>query len=510
MLISRVRSRAIRRPRGMAVLLVLGLLAVTLAVSYATLRGQASAGQLARNNGRAMDARLAAESGMASALHKISQNSWAGVDVPLSANLTDDSWYEVEFSTGDSQLDPGDSDYHQLPFRLTITSTGYAADPADPNLRSMHRVKSVVELARRRLYPSPAQWTTLTNSTIYQWGNRNTFVQVPVRVNGRATILGKLHLCAEYPSHLIGRDQYMSDLEAMRQAGLPDYRPFSGPLYVAQSRQDGLLATLLSLLGLGSSDCTDSTNPPFTHPGNVTSYRLYPGGKAYAPPIIQNVYGASISNLTLGPDPLTNPLGVFRSSGSLAIYDNVRIMGTLITDSSSPNVQIYGKNVVLEAANLPNLEGSGQLTQLPVALVQDDLRVHSLSDVQIRGSVVVWDEFELRRGAQTTKFKMTGSLLTAGMLLRGRENWVMDLLQWQNHYDFFLLQSLNVLNPNRIRYFPEYMEKNVGLIMQPTLTFQGDSSGVSRHWHDWSQPLFQADPSDPGLRWNLVRYEDGV
>ncbi len=54
--------------RGIAVVLVLGLLAVTLAVSYATLRGQGTTTQLAWNNSRALDASEAARSGLAAAL----------------------------------------------------------------------------------------------------------------------------------------------------------------------------------------------------------------------------------------------------------------------------------------------------------------------------------------------------------------------------------------------------------------------------------------------------------
>ena len=45
------------RPRGIAVVMVLGLLAITIAISYATLRGQGTTIQLARNNSRSLDAR---------------------------------------------------------------------------------------------------------------------------------------------------------------------------------------------------------------------------------------------------------------------------------------------------------------------------------------------------------------------------------------------------------------------------------------------------------------------
>src|SRR5262245_8623239 len=81
------RGRGRSGRRGIAVVLVLGLLAITLAISYATLRGQGTTTQLAVNNSRALDAHVAAQSGVAAALRKISENGWAGVDVPLSANV---------------------------------------------------------------------------------------------------------------------------------------------------------------------------------------------------------------------------------------------------------------------------------------------------------------------------------------------------------------------------------------------------------------------------------------
>jgi hypothetical protein len=122
----------------------------------------------------------------------------------------------------------------------------------------------------------------------------------------------------------------------------------------------------------------------------------------------------------------------------------------------------------------------------------------------------VWDEFELKAGAPTTKLSMTGSMITAGMLLRGRDTWVKTPTEWQAQYTQFTLQEANLLDPNRIRYFPEYMEKNASLTVQPTMTFQSHPIGISHHWQDWSQPLYQADPSDPGLRWNVIRYENGL
>src|SRR3954462_7317614 len=102
-----------RRPRGMAVVMVLGLLAITLAISYATLRGQGTTSQLARNNSRALDARVAAQSGLASALRKMSENAWGGVTSTLNANITNNSWYTVTFTTGDTKLATTDPNYSE-------------------------------------------------------------------------------------------------------------------------------------------------------------------------------------------------------------------------------------------------------------------------------------------------------------------------------------------------------------------------------------------------------------
>src|SRR3982751_887678 len=96
----RVPLHRLHRPRGIAVVMVLGLLAITLAISYATLRGQGTTAELARNNGRGMSARVAAQSGLAAALRKISENAWGGVSSTLRSNVTADSWYQVAFSTG--------------------------------------------------------------------------------------------------------------------------------------------------------------------------------------------------------------------------------------------------------------------------------------------------------------------------------------------------------------------------------------------------------------------------
>ena len=208
------------RPRGVAVVIVLGLLAVTLAISYATLRGQGTSTQLARNGSRALDARVAAQSGIAAALRKISENAWAGVDSTLRSNVTDNSWYEVKFETGDSTLGPTHPDYSEFPFRLMINATGTASDPLNPAVRSEHKSRCVVQLVRKKIVAEPANWPSLTSKTVYQYADEEAHVQFPVKISGPTTIHGRLLFCTQYPNSANPLNQYLTDLNLRQIAGI--------------------------------------------------------------------------------------------------------------------------------------------------------------------------------------------------------------------------------------------------------------------------------------------------
>jgi hypothetical protein len=504
----RYRQIGQRRPRGIAVVLVLGLLAITLAISYATLRGQGTTLQLAENNSRALDARVAAQSGLASALRKISENAWAGVDVPISANITNHSWYRVSFTTGDIKIASTDPQYNEYPFRLTIDSIGYSSDLQNPAVRSEHHSRCVVQLVRKKLVTEPANWSTLTGSTVYQFGSDDVYVQFPVRINGSATLLGKLFFCTEYPGVAGPRDQYLSDLNNRRLlGGQPDYRPFPQTLWIrgiATSQDATTMSLLTSELVITPLEPLVIPSAP-SQPGAVPSYKLYPGGKSYTVPVLQNLYGNPIQNVTLGPDTVNNPLSIYRSSGSLSIQNNVQITGTVITDSGS-DIQVYGTNVALKPFNMPSLYGSNQIYQLPTTIVQDSLRMNSGANAQISGTAMVWKDFEIKAGSPTSSFNFTGNLVTNALLLRGRTTWTQTPATWSDDQMLFSFQLF--FNPTL--FFPDYMATQKGFVVKPTLTFSPDSSGVKPHWHDWSQPVYQPDPSDPGLKWEVVRWEENL
>src|SRR5262245_18393783 len=279
--ICRIPLHRRHRPRGVAVVIVLGLLAVTLAISYATLRGQGTTSQLARNNSRALDARVAAQSGLAAALRKVSENAWAGVDTPLSSNVTNHSWYQVTFTTGDADLNAANPQYGEFPYRLTINSVGTASDPTNAAVRAEHKSRCVVQLVRKKLVSEPANWASLTNKNVYQYGSPDVYVQFPVRINGPVELHGKLIFCNQYPNNASALQQYLTDLNTWGVAGLGDDRPFPTTMTLRNvaTLQDATTVTnLTTRLGMVLVDTIAGTSAPLSHPGVVEKYRLYPGG----------------------------------------------------------------------------------------------------------------------------------------------------------------------------------------------------------------------------------------
>lgn len=495
-----------KRPRGIAVVMVLGLLAITLAISYATLRGQGTTVELARNNGRSMDARVAAQSGLSAAIRKMSENAWGGIDSTIRSNVTDNSWYQATFSTGDAKLLQGDALFSDYPFRVTIESTGYAADPLNAAIQSQHKSRCVVQLVRKKLLAEPAGWSNLTSYNVYHFSNHDAYVQFPVRINGPVCMLGKLNFCTEYPGNTTALNSYLSGLNSRRLAGRGDDRPFPGAITlrgVVGTQDTATITSLTTNLATVSTEALTTSAPP-EHPGPITTYKLYPGGKSYGIKRLQD-YGNPMQNVTLLPDPVLNPLGIYRTEGSLTIANNVQCTGTIIGDNSgSADIVITGTNVVINGSNMPALYGSASTYQLPSVLSKASLRMDSGSDAQINGTAMVWKEFEIKQGTAASKFALTGNLIADTVLLRGRSNWVLTAPTWSSDNTLFNLQKLT-----GIPYFPDYQENKRGFTVKPTLTFSSNSSGVQPHWHDWSQPVYQPDSADPGLKWEVVRWEDG-
>ncbi len=497
-----IRRKNNRWPRrsGVAVIVVLGLLAITLALSYALLRTQATAGLIARNSSRQLDARLAAEAGLASALRQMHENGWAGVTSTIQATVDANTHYLVEYATGDAALASSDPSYAEYPFRVTITSTGTATDPTQPTMQTTYRLQAVVQLIRRSLRSNPTGWTNYLLPTVYQWSSSDAILNFPIRIEGNTTFLGRLRLSTDYPGDVATRDLYLNNLNALRIATGNDDRILSGTVTLGNTTQLADVQTsLTNNLGLTTQTSTASTSAPVTRPSNVTTYQLYPGGVSYAIPSISATYGASPSNLTLAANPVTNPLGVFRSDGELSLGSNVSITGTVLAADSAADIRITGTGVVLAGRNLPSLEGNSTNYQLPAIITGDDFRLIGNGSATIRGLAIVWDEFELAFGSQDQTLDFEGRLLTAKFLGQGRQEWDISDNLWN-------AGKVSYLGQSTVTSFPEWMRQKRGYNYHPPLLqLRPNTDGVEYRWQDWTQSIYVKGASDTGLKWNLVR-----
>ena len=731
-----VRSPRLRPRRGVTVLIVLALLAITLALSYAMMRSQSISVQIQDNLGRQDNARQAATAGMTIALRKMHEADWEGVTSVVSGFVSDHDTFRVTYETGDSSLTTDDPEYKEYPFRVTLVSTGVSVDPHNPGIRAEHKVRAVVQLVRRQLSATPSQWQQLqqaddgTPLTIYQWGNVRVPVDVPVQVEGGVLLQGALRLGAGYDwvdnrpfdglmdevavfrralteeqiediyaagttvgaladryranspfawwrldetagastavdaaggnngsyvgadpggpglpgtsAHaarfdgfndyidlgpldvsgeeltliawfkadsfagatdarmiskatgtavndhywllgtcsrggairlrfrlkaggsttqieassgnvqtgtwvlaaavydggemrlykdgvLVGstsksgrlntnplvrawigdnppgsiRARYLRDLNRMRVDAGDDYRPLTGPLYLPRERNEDVYLSLAEEeLGVRVSDVDATSSAPLSHPGTVTSYRLYPGGKSYEVEILPFV----LYNRTLGPDPQDNPLGIFLRRGSLTLYDNVSITGTVIT-SYAGDLRIRGDHVYLSATDLPAIENSGPI-QLPAAITADDIWVYAPEDSSIRGMALAWDDFKVRKETEDTSFRFQGRLIARELELYGRDEWDVSTDQWKVYIESFMEQLHAASEPGHTPYFPAWLGETTPRSPTPQVRLGPDPDAPSYHWQDWEQPIYVPHPNDEGLVWDLVEWTD--
>lgn len=495
-------SRGSAPRRGLTLVLVMGLLAMTLAVSYAMLRWQATSSQTRMNAKRGGSARQAAHMGLSLALRKMSTTSWAGADTSFTGQLSSAERYQVSYATGDPRLTDSSADAAKWPYRVTVTSVGFAADPSDVTNVAQYTLRAIVQIIPRSFVAQPGNWSSLNRGTVHQWANENVVIQPPCRIEGLCSLQGGIKLADSYPSSGAPRDRYIADLQAWRLAGGPDYRPFTGtvefPYWRTASADRALISTSL---GVPTTDvATTSGNSPLAHPGGVSTYQLYTGGKSYATTSLPS----QISNVSYRPHPRTNPLGICHRAGELEIDDNVTIEGLVVVSNSS-DLNITGENVQLTPTVLPLLASETEARRLPTLLVSDDLYVASGAGATVQGMVWSWDKFEVQSGLMSSAFDLQGRLVTNTLELNGRYFWNWPFIIWSNDHSSFLAQEIS---PGGNRYFPSYMHSLRGLNPKPLLTLRPDSSVVTYHWHDWSQPLIVAASGDQGLRWDLIDWAE--
>lgn len=488
----RTKFRSTRR-RGTAIIFVLGMLAIALSVCYAMMRTQVVSYQVHSNSQRRGDAQQAARAGISHGLRRMHTNSWAGVGTTLNGQLSGTETYDVSFAIGDPSLISGDPDYDKYPYRVTLTSTGYAEDPSDPSIVSTHTIQVVVELVPRKLVDEPTDWSTFNSYTVWQGDVYDFSVELQTRIEGPVRIQGQLNLADQAPTAAAARDEYLGDLEEVFTTSGFDERTFDGPVHLDQaSNVDG--DARLALLGVTRTD--EPTSQPFStdwiQPTGLSTYEIFPGGPTYN---VEIVGPTLMSNLE--PDPETNPLGVFYCSTDLEIPTYTTVEGTIVCDG---NVTISGSYVQLEPVDLPALAGTTTPVQLP-AVICNDLIIEASGDADITGFVAAFGKVDVQGGMYDDATIFNGRVVVAEELLIDPSDESL-FVDWTTAYnDWLAITPVTQL-------FAEYMETAEMIDPTPFVTIKPDSNSVTYHWKEPADPVYEADPSDAGLFWDLIDWQE--
>jgi hypothetical protein len=312
-----------------------------------------------------------------------------------------------------------------------------------------------------------------------------------------------LKVATHYPNNQEAWSRYLTDLNLMRPAGYPDLRPFNGPVrlpYAGQSAAD--LTALTVNLGVAASDLPETpAAADWTQPSSPAGYQIYPGGPVYEIPMT----ASTLVNVALGPDPLTNPLGIYYHDTNMSLQGNVTVRGSLICRD---DMTIAGTNVRFEPVELPGLQGSDGPVRLPAASCRKFI-VNNTGGGSLAGLLAVFDEFRIDKSPDSVSFVITGRVITDKFFIKERQPW--ETANWGNYVQSFLL--LGVFSTH---FFPVWMAET-GYDPTPRVIVKPDPAPVTYHWKMWEKqydPIFVPHPDDiqrgVGLRWDLLEWTDNL
>ncbi len=494
-----VRLQVPEPRRGFSVLIVLLLIAVTLSLSYASIRTQSVNARIQRNATFCVSARSAAASGLATALKTMHSVAWRGVDTTLIGRLSSHENFTVEFVAGDDELEAGHADYDRYPYRVTLNATGYAADPIHPTVIATHHAQAVVELIPRALSTPVAGLDELTDHTVCQWRSGTCSLCVPFRIEGSVRLRSRMKLDDALEWTEEQQWWYYLGLNDMRKAGHADWRPFTGPVYFRFDEQDAQAYALIdTALQVNTIDTTSASTFVWQSNDAVMSYQLFPGGKVYD---IETV-SANLANIELAPNIMTNPAGLFSRSRSVQIRDGATIRGSLFTrGDGSSDIVVQGNDIRLEPMDLPPLDGASDPVQLPVLVSAGDISFGNGTEAVLKGLVMARDDFNVTTTQQNQmSLSLEGHIACGNLIVGHRTSWNSSKFWWNFVWSLFWLQR-----SEGIQWFPALLSLT-DLDIKPQITIVPDTRSIRYHYYHPTQPIYVPHADDDGLRWNVVRW----
>ncbi len=482
---------------GMAVLVVLAFITITVAVSYALVRSQFTAVTIEQNSDAIQRAQDAAWAGASHALRQLHSADWGGTGSSETVHLTSAVQFTVVYRAGDETLPIDDTSY---PYRVTVNVTGRVVS-TDGSPDTTYPILLVVQLVPRQLSGEPAAWKSMTQRSLTQWNaSRTTKIDIPARIEGPVALQGELRLFDGYPAGTNPPVAYANDLKRMAMVEQNDYRPFNGPAGVGPATRGSTGYTYLrDILGVPTYHLSATDTPAFLETNVPTTYRLYPGGPEYAIPALP----ATLDNAILQADPRTNPLGIYRLAGATELGDDVSIEGVIL--SSGHRLRFRGTGITVKATELPELADNREIYSLPAIASAGEIRIDSGSSATCQGFVLAQSRFRIEADTGPTVFSLNGSLATAELKIEEDNRWPTSSSWWQAALHMFQMTFLGSGG-----YFPEFVYEEYGLDPRPQILIKLPSGTNRYHWQNWNEPVFVPHPDDEGLRWSLIRWSSGT
>jgi hypothetical protein len=308
----------------------------------------------------------------------------------------------------------------------------------------------------------------------------------------------------EYEWDITARRRYMSDAKALVDAGRPDYRPFNGTVSLPRLSQTSTeLGILETYCGNTTVDRSSTTLSDWSTSGTMLTYRLFPGGQLYTvPTVTSTVHG------TLAPNPLTNPAGLIYCSGDVEIKNNAVVQGTIV---SYADINITGKYVVVQPADLRALDGTTEPVQLPAFISRDDIVFNSDCQATVTGVVSAWDTFQVSRDDSSVTVAIQGHVVAKDIEILERSTYDYNAFTWSLTYSYFLANLVpDILNPGTpILHYPTYLAA-LGFEPAPKIVIRPPTTPARYQWLTDGGAIYGPHSSDDGLRWDMVEWKDDI
>lgn len=446
-----VRPRTRHTPAersGVALLLVVAALGLTVVLTFGLLRSQSTTIQLRHNAQRGAEALDAARAGAAAALQQMQSPDWRGVgDVPartLREDGTGTLSYRVKYEpvTSASGLSVTEA---ELPFCIGVVATGEWTPKGSSGAAVRRTVKVPVRLQPRHpggaqspgqpasvsdLKPNPANYDTLQTHALVATGQGTSLNFDPgTRWEGPLWLRDQMTLFGDPQWSSSVRDTMLQETGALWPPGAngtpaPHPAPLTGPIRLQASPLSGMSSDMSRLQVSWTSGQVLPTIPAFDF-GQFSEYRIFDKGFAYqAEPL-----SGTLSGITLRPSA-ANPLGIFYRSGNLAIGSDVVVQGTLVCTGT---ITVTGQRVALCSDNRRNEAGQPRLPDAErwprcPAVVCQNLHFDRSARALIEGAVLV--QQRLTGGGGAFEWTSATSLTVFGQATATRRGQPYSVLKW--------------------------------------------------------------------------------